>query len=535
MLIELRIQNLILIPSAVIHFEKGLNVLSGETGSGKSAVIKALYILSGEKVDTSVIRHGAEKATIEGLFDIDSNQEAKKILEAYNIDHEANEELIVKREISKNGKSRCTINNQAAQLMVLKKLSDCLLEMVGQHANQRLLSTEHHRRILDIYGDLIPSALTFANAWTKEIHLADKLDQLIKSESQRLREIEICRQELEDITEVNLKEDEEEILYSEYSRLSNADIISTTLREIADMLDGERHSILSQLKKHITSFDHLISLDSTFNEPAMSYKNAFIELQEVSYTLNKLSSKISHNPERLAEINERLSLINKLKRRYGATFQEVINYRETLVKKLADLESADIQIEEGERELTKLKSENDRLAKELTTRRKEIAEELGTKIIEQLCALNMPKAQFEIAIRKQQRSQHGDDGIEFFLIPNIGERRVPIKEHASGGELSRILLALQTLLAGKESIPTIVFDEIDANIGGATAVVIGEKLVEVGKKHQVLCITHFPQVAKQADFHIQIEKHEENGRTFSQITRLDAKGRKKEINRMLGI
>lgn len=535
MLKELRITNLILISSANISFDRGFNVLSGETGAGKSAIIKALHLLAGDKVDASIIRHGADKAIVEGLFDIDHTPEATAFLKQFHLDHEEGEELIIRREITQTGRGRCTVNNQLIQQALLRKLGHLLFEMVGQHANQKLLLLDQHRYLVDLYGAHLDEANAFAKSWEKENRLAKELRDLIKNEAQRLRDIEVCQQELEELNEANLKEGEEEVLFKEYSRLSNADEIASKVDEISQVLNGEKASVLSALKRQTHHFEQLVRLDPSFEECAQSHKNALMELLEVAYVLEKFDGHGDHRQEHLESLNERLTLITKLKRKYGETISAITAYKEETAHKLNTLESADIQIEDGKAELATLKGYNQHSAAALSTKRRASAQELAQKLTEQLRTLNMPKVQFEIDLSSSLRSSLGDDQIEFFLTPNTGERRIPIKEHASGGELSRILLALHTLLAGKGAIATLIFDEIDANIGGATSVVVGEKLRAIGQQHQVLCITHFPQVAKHADHHIQIEKREEEGRTFSHIARLDAGGRKKELARMSGL
>lgn len=535
MLKELHIQNLILVSSATIPFYPGFNVLSGETGAGKSAIMKALYLLAGEKTDFSVVRHGTEKAIVEGLFDIDGIPELIPLLAQLNIDHEEGESLIIRREVALTGKGKCVINNQTTQLASLRKIGAVLFEMVGQHANQKLLSLEHHRLIIDLFGGHQKDVAQFAKSWEKENQLANELDGIVKNESQRLREIDIFRAELEELNEAGLKEGEEEELFLEYSRLANADEISTKLTEITETLNGERLSILTLLKKHTHLFDQLIKLDPEFKESASAHKNATIELQEVAYNLERLRGRIEDNPGRLETISERLAVINKLKRKYGDSVAAIQAYKASADQKLKALESSDTRLEEGKAALIELRQSNSLLADKLTLQRKTTANKLSNALTEQLRGLNMPKVVFEIDLKQQHRTSSGDDLIEFFLTPNIGEKCIPIREHASGGELSRVLLALQTLLAGKQSVSTLVFDEIDANIGGTTSVVIGDRLGEIGKNHQVLCITHFPQVARRADYHIQIEKKEEEGRTLSYITPLDAEGRKRELDRMSGV
>lgn len=535
MLKELTIQNLILISSTTIHFDTGLNVLSGETGAGKSAIMKALSLIAGDKADSSLIRHGANKSVIEGLFHIEDRADVIEILEKSGIDHGLDEPLIVRREVSLSGKGKCSINNCTVQLALLRKIGGSLLEMVGQHANQKLLSIDQHRQILDLYGNLAREAAAFADSWIEECGLSQEIEQLMKDELQRARQIDNYTQEIEELHQAALKEGEDEELFAEYTRLANADEILSKINEITNTLNGEKTSVLALLKRHTQLFEQLIRLDPHFDKYAQPHHTALIELEEIAYSLEKYSTSAEYSPERLDTINQRLTLINKFKKKYGDTVEAIRSYQVQAEEKLKKLESADTQIEEGKEKLARLKRLNDELAQNLSTKRKAAAKNLEIELTEQLRVLNMPKARFEIDVAAQRRTSCGDDLVEYFLIPNVGEKRVPIKEHASGGELSRILLALQTLLTEKEAATTLVFDEIDANIGGATAVIIGEKLKEIGKRHQVFCITHFPQVAKQADVHIQIAKKEDAGRTFSQITRLDATGKKHELDRMAGI
>jgi DNA repair protein RecN (Recombination protein N) len=534
MLKELRISNLILIPYAEVHFEKGFNVLSGETGSGKSAIMQALSLLMGEKADVNIIRHGTEKAAVEGLFDIDNLSIIEEILDGGGIGHEKGEILILRREISKLGKGRCWINNQAAQLSLLRKIGETLIDLIGQHANQRLLSIDNHRRILDLLGGLEEDCERFAKNWDRELTLSKLIQDTIQNEAYRLREIENCNRELEELREANLKEGEEENLFSEYTHLANAEDIVSKIHDITQLLCGDKLSVLNLLTKQISNFDHLLRLTPTLQDTAIAYRNACLELQEVAHTLRIAHAHHEPQPDKLAAISERLALVHQLKRKYGESISDILSYQQKTQEKVHHLEAADTQIDDWRNQLFDVRKQNDELALVITNKRRAAAQALIHSLTIQLRSLNMGKVEFQIEITSQNRSRTGDNRIEFFLVPNVGEKRIPIKECASGGELSRILLALQTILAGKEDIPTLIFDEIDANIGGATAVAVGEKLREIGSNHQVICITHFPQVAKQANHHIQIEKQEIDGRTVTSIKTLDREGRQLELCRMLG-
>lgn len=535
MLKQLHIKNIILIEEATILFHEGFNVLSGETGSGKSAVIEALALIMGEKGDSSLIRKGKDKGIVEACFEINGKKSLLKILEEAGIDCDPSEELIIRREINLAGKSRAFINNQMAQVGLLKKLGESLVDFVGQHANQRLLQTENHRKILDSYASLVSQVSDFSESFQKENQIRQQLDELLNGEAKRLREIEICQRELEELTQAEIKQGEEEESFREYSLLSNSEELSEKLKNVSGQLLNEKGGILPLMRRLRFDWEALIRIDSTLSELYASFQNVQIELQEISYSLEKYLGSIEFNPHKLEILEKRLSQINQLKKKYGSTVEQIQLYQKNLEEKLFSLENTDEQIENLQKTLSDLEAVNNQTALELTHARKKYAHKLQNEVTSQLRQLNMPKVDFQIDIQPCKRNKTGDDFIEFFMVPNLGEHRIPIKDSASGGELSRVLLAFQTLLAGKSEIPIIVFDEIDSNIGGATAHIIGEKIREIGTKHQVLCITHFPQVAKHAEYHLKIAKSEANGRTFTTIQLLDEKERDSELNRMHGL
>lgn len=534
MLKQLRITNIILIEFIDITFGTGLNVLSGETGSGKSAIMNAFNLIIGAKADVGMIRRGSEKGIVEALFDIDQEPLIRHLLEEAGIDHETGEELIIRREINSNGKSRNFINNQPTQLGCLRQIGPLLASIVGQHANQWLLSTDKHREIVDIYGELQKDLQEFSKSFAQENSVANELNDLIQNESKRFREIEIYKAEIEELQNAKLKDGEDDEIFAEYSLLTNAEARCSKVNEITETLSGERSSIIAILNKQKSNFDQLVEIDASLVETSQSFKNALIEIQEISYTLRSYQSHIEYNPKRVQQLNERLNFITKLKKKYGNTLPEIQEYQQQIQEKLGNLENQDLKIEELKSELKVLEDKNNLNAEKLTEKRKKIAKKLEKAMTEQLRSLNMPKVVFEIEFTHQKRNSKGDDHIEFYLIPNVGEHRIPIKDCASGGELSRLLLAIQTLLAGKEKIPTLIFDEIDANIGGETALIVGSKLKQIGENTQVLCITHFPQVAKQALHHFQISKKEEKGRTFTHVMVLEPEARQEEISRMMG-
>lgn len=534
MLKELRISNIVLIETATLQFAPGFNVLSGETGAGKSAIMNALALIAGGRCDASIIRRGADKGSVEALFDIELLPHLAPLLEDAGIDHEAGTELLIKRELSTKGKSRAFINNQLAQPVLLRKLAESLFEIIGQHANQKLLSLEHHRHVLDMFGELEEARSAFAACWVEEKEVQQQLEQLIESETQREKEIETCRKTIEELQEAQVKADEEEQLFSDYSRLSNAGDLLARAAEINRALSGDKSNLLAQLNRQKTGFEQLLQMAPELSETATAFDSALLELLEVSHVMRRFESHIEYNPAKAAELNKRLELINHLKRKYSLGAEEFDAYLEATKQKLHFLENAGTHIEDLKTKLQALSAKTTELSHILTIKRQTAALTFQKLMEAQLHSLNMPKAQFIVEIAPQKRSSSGDDKVEFFLIPNLGENRVAVKECASGGELSRILLAIQTLLAGKEKIPCLIFDEIDGNIGGETAVIIGQKLQEIGKCHQILCITHFHQVAIQAQHHLRVHKKEIEGRTVSLVDLLDHSNRHNELARMQG-
>lgn len=534
MLKRLQIQHLILIENVSVDFESGLNVLSGETGSGKSAFMEALGLVLGERADTNLIRRGEEKGSVQALFDVECIPNVHQLLSDAGVEHDPKEELLIRREVHAVGKSRAWINHQMVHINFLRHLGKYLVQFSAQHANQQLLETDQHRQILDSYLGITPLTHEFATAWQQEMEIRKQLQELINGEGQRLRESEACQAELEEIRQARIKPGEEEELFAEYTRLTHAEELCQHAQSILNSLSGERQSILSLLNRQKLSFERLLRIDPSLEETFRLFQQATIELQEVGYVLQNYLGTVESHPGRSQEISERLSLLTRIKKKYGPTWEDVENYRKKTEQRFSLLDTADEQIKQLKSQLEQIQKINDELALQLTKLREEAAQALSKAIIEELRLLNMPKVDFAIRITQQKRSSIGDDFVEFYLAPNVGESMVPIKDCASGGELSRMMLALQVLLAGKEQTPTMVFDEMDANIGGETAMTVGEKLRALGAEHQVLCVTHFPQVALHAHHHLQISKQEIEGRTVTSIKVLGKKERKLELERMSG-
>ena len=346
MLKYLNIKNIILIDSLEITLENGFNVITGETGAGKSAIISALKLLIGHRSESKIIRKGTTKASVEAIFEVKPLSDIYSILQESGVEIYPNEELLIKREILPNGKGKVYINHQMAQITLLKKIGEYLIQIVGQHANQRLFKEEEHRNIIDVYGDLIPLVYSYQAVW-KELHQIEcELKTLIEGEAFRIREMERCRDEIEEIEQAKIKESEEEELFAEYTLLIHKEELLKKATAIYASLQGGEGSILHQLNKKRYLFEALISIDPSIKDSFVSYRNACLEIEEVSHVLNNYLYNLDNNPEHSDIINERLSLINKIKRKYGPTFQEIVDYLTASKEKLKQMENCDLQIEE---------------------------------------------------------------------------------------------------------------------------------------------------------------------------------------------
>ena len=524
MLRSLQIKNIILIEQADIPFHQGFHVLTGETGAGKSAILKALRLVVGERADTQALRKGADKGLVEAQFDAPDHAPLRKLLEEAEIDWSP--ELVIRREMTASGRNRAFVNDQMISLTLLKQLGEQLMHICGQHANQELRNQEKHRDLLDLFAELNDSRLAFTTAWQRENRLRQELTTLQRQESQRLREMDDAQRQWEELSEAQLKEGEEEELFSEYTLLTSAEELAAGVGQVYEALQEAQ-----SLKSALQQLEGLKQLDTALHDPAAGLRSTLMEFEELGYTLRSYLSRIENNPARAEEINQRLSVITKLKKKYGP---DPVAYLEQLALHLTQLQAADDRAEEIERALQDASELTDILAKKLTQERTDAALKLEEALTQQLLTLNMPAVEFRVRVMPQARHLHGEDLVDFLFAPNLGEKLIAIADCASGGELSRLMLALQALLAGKNHTPTLVFDEVDANIGGETATVVGQKLAEIGGGMQVLCVSHFPQVARFAHHHYQVAKQTCENRTTTHIAVLQGKDRDKELRRMVG-
>ncbi len=532
MLKDLHIKNLVLMQSCCIEFEKGLTILTGETGSGKSAILHGLKLLLGKKLDTSLIRRGEKRGSIQARFEINT----KNLIDILQESHLEIEDstLILSREISSEGKSKNFINDKMVSLSLLQKIGSHLVQIVDQTSHHELRSNERQRELLDLFGSLKEEVSSFGSLFEENKQRKIEKQKLEEKEQQKERELTFCLEQQKELCSLQLKEGEEDLLFQEYTLFSKSQEILEKKNQLYTVLSEGSESALAKVNKSKSLLQSLSSYHKTFQECAELIEQSFLSLQEALHLLGKTSSFFEADPKRLSFLEEKLTLIHRMKKKYGPTVNDWELYKKELERKITDFEaleetkkrlSTTIALTEGKLSL---------LGEELTQKRVQAAKKLSSSLQEELNSLNMAGTTIDIQITKQNRSQTGEDSISFWLETNTGEAPVSIKEHSSGGELSRLLLALKICLAEKNNIPTLIFDEIDANVGGQTAKMIGKKLLTLSSHHQVICITHFPQVATFASHHLLVQKQESNNRTFSTIESLDNQARQKELLRMLG-
>lgn len=531
MLISLTIRDFVLIDKAEISFSKGLNILTGETGSGKSAIMEALSLILGAKADAALVRKGEDKASIEALFDSSRLKGGAEALQNMGIDSEDGL-LHIKRELSKDGKSRIWINGSPATLALLKTLSPLLMEFVGQKAAKDLFDLGNHLAILDSIGATEPIKDDFQTSFHALCEKQAELQLLLKSLDEERGRFEKKTDDLREIEAVAPLKGEDDALFEEYSMLSNVEELKESLQHIVDILMSDEGGLLPSLSTVRKKMEEYLKKDASLRDSLLMTNEALANMKEVERAVSLKLSDLEINPDRLLILSERLKAIERLKKRFGPGLDDVLERWDALKNELSSFGSADEKIAALEKEITELKEATDAKAKLLSEKRASFAKLFSCKVTDVIRTLNMPSAVFSVQIVKKARSASGDDLVEFFLAPNLGENPVSVSKAASGGELSRVLLAIKLVESASQA--SIVLDEIDANIGGSTSAVIGKKLKELGKKKQILLITHFPQLARFACLHLKISKKEENGRTFTVVEELEDLHREKELSRMMG-
>ncbi len=528
----LTIKNYALIEELNLEFDKELNILTGETGAGKSIILGALGLLLGERASANVIRQGAKRCEINGIFLTKDNQVVINFLKEQGL--ETNNELILRREIAAEG-SRCFVNSTPVPLSTLQVLGDLLVDIHGQHEHQALLRSVIQRNLLDNYGNLENLRKKISDLYKKYTTLREEQEKLFLSEQERNQKIDLYSFQVQEIENAHLHPEEETELENEYLRLANAEKLSTWTNQILALLTQDEGAALNRLQKIEKILSNLVNFDSSLEPNLKNLTQEVYTLDDFARQIQGYQRKIEYNPKKLEEIVERREIILKLKKKYGSTIKEILEYQKKIKEDLSKLTHSEEKKEEIEKDIQEVYTLLEAVAGELSEKRKKVAEKLSKETEKQLQELGMPKAKFIVSIKpKPEVDSMGKDEIEFLISPNPGEGLRPLAKIASGGEMSRIMLALKTILAQADETPVLIFDEIDAGIGGPMGQTVGKKLGQLSKSHQILCVTHLPQISAFAKEHFRVDKETHQGRTYTEVKRLNSEGKLEEIARMLG-
>ncbi|MBR2593114.1 MAG: DNA repair protein RecN [Firmicutes bacterium] len=532
MLEYINIKNVALIDEAEICFGEGLNIITGETGAGKSMLIDSVNFALGGKADKSFVREGAEKAMVELCFSSE-NEDVRKFLLENDIPEDEN--ILITRSLNDKGRSVNKINGVSVTVSMLKEISEGLIDIHGQHEHQSLINSDRQRQILDKFcGENFASVFrTFSEKYSRLLKVEDQLENLQSADMEQ--RLDFIGFQINEIESANLKEKEDEILSDRKKILQNAKKLTNSFGETIEILYDGRENVSDKLEKALSLLEDIKNIDSSLTESYEAVERASIEISETMYSLKDYFRGLDLNPDELYAVDERLNQIFVLKRKYGKTIDDIFEKLNALKKEKEEIENSRENINCLKNEQEKLIKETESLADEISDMRIKTAKNLEGKIEKELKSLEMKNAVFKIKVdRKENITSKGRDDIEFLISPNLGETEKPLAKIASGGEISRVMLALKNVLSSEDDIDTFIFDEIDTGVSGRTAQKVAEKMNSISGNKQVLCITHLPQIAAMADKHFLIEKEVEGEKTLTRVKDLDRKGSVNELARLMG-
>lgn len=535
MLKELSIKNFAIIDALTVEFQEGLTVLTGETGAGKSIIIDAVQLLAGGRGSQEFIRHGAKKAELEGLFTLPEEPHP-----AYDKCKELGIEvdegvIILRRDLNDTGKSVCRVNGKMMPLNMLREVGSTLIDIHGQHESQELMDDKQHIYLLDQFaGEAITEDKEqYTSLYEQYRTLKSELAALSLGEQQIAQKIDLYSFQIKEIDACKFKENEENELMEERRRLNNFHKIFEGSSHAHEAILGESKG-LDWIGQAMSDLEDVANVDEQFKEQSMAVSDAFYVLQEAAFSLKNILDEMEFDPERLNEVEQRLALIQNMKRKYGHSLADIFAYRDQIGKELETLENSDENIQKNEKRLKDLEKQLAEQAEKLTVTRKEYGVQLAEKIMTQLQELYMERATLIVQITPSHTfDAMGSDEVVFYISTNVGEPPKPLTKIASGGELSRIMIALKTIFSSTMGITSIIFDEVDTGVSGRVAQAIADKISLISVNSQVLCISHLPQVAAMADHHYYIQKQEEDNRTFTSLCELVEDDRIDEISRMM--
>ncbi len=551
MIEAISIRNIALIDELQLELSPGLNIFTGETGAGKSVILKSIGLVLGERTSADIVREGTDAASVE--IGISPTTAISKL-------NDIGDTIVLSRQISSNGRSRCRINGELANLKQLEELGALLVDIHGQHEHQSLFRTETHLELLDDFGETETERQQVSKNYHHLLDLQRELDSLLHTLTTSEREKELLQFEVKELASAKLQEGEEEKLTEELNILNNAEELYESANLVYEQLDGDGQggydgsnsggsfSVIQNLRDAAKTFAKLSEMDGSLSELSERIDSSLYELEDITAQISQYAETIEFNPARHAEVIDRLELISKFKRRYGNTISEMIDYQVDAEQKLENLELGSEKIDDLQMQIKGMKLEAMDLCIALSDKRKKVAERLSGLVEKELQELGMEKAAFYTSVepiedengilridgKRYAFREHGMDKVEFLIAPNVGSELRPLARIASGGEISRVMLALKTVLVQVDSIPTVLFDEIDSGIGGQIADVVGKKLKELSQSAQVICITHLPQIARFADRHFLVEKDVVGERTLISARSLTDAERVTEIARMQG-
>ncbi|PYG86829.1 DNA repair protein RecN (Recombination protein N) [Ruminiclostridium sufflavum DSM 19573] len=540
MLLQLDIQNIALIDKLSLEIAPGLNVLTGETGAGKSIIIDSINAILGERINRDIIRNGKEKAFIEAVFDYDDTY-INDILEQLGIEAEDGN-LIISREISLSGKNTCRINGRLVNVSALKQVGELLIDIHGQHDNQSLLKTDTHIKLLDAFGgEAVQKCKTeYSEVYGEYKSIKSRIQGLAGDKGEIARRMDMLKYQIDEIKGAKLKRGEDEKLNKQRQLLANSEKIMSSVIEAYGLLNEDINgkSAMYNLNNALRELSGICRYDEDMVPVSEKLESVIFQLEDICSDILAKRDSADFDPEELSRIDERIDIIASLKRKYGSTLEEIIEFYGKSKKEYDELLQSESLIEELNDKLSEIVQKLYEGSKRLHLERQRAAAVLEKNITEELENLEMKNSEFKVNLiysdNQNSFTKNGLNTVEFLISSNIGEPLKPLNKIASGGEMSRIMLAIKTILANVDSIPTLIFDEIDTGISGKAAQKVGEKLSYISKNHQVLCVTHLSQLACMADNHLFIEKKSNDENTFTTVRYLDQKGRIEEIARIIG-
>jgi DNA repair protein RecN (Recombination protein N) len=536
LLAELAIKNIAIIESVTVSFQKGFTVLTGETGAGKSIIIDSIHLLVGGRGSSDFVRHGADKAEIEGLFLIEDDHPAIAKCSEFGIEIEEGM-LLLKRDIYPSGKSVCRVNGKLVTITILREIGRTLVDIHGQHDNQEMLDDKSHLRLLDEFGgkEIYPALNEYQSIYREYVKIKKDLASLNENEQMMAQRLDLLKFQLNEITNAQLKIGEDEQLLTEKKKLTNFEKLFSSLNTTYEALQGEQKG-LDWVGLALSNLDEAQTIDEELKEIYSIVSNSYYQLEDIVHTLREKLDELEYDPNRLNEIENRLNIIHQMKRKYGDSIEAILEYCAKIDDEIEMITNRESHIETLNKKLVSIEKDLLVEANHLTSLRKNAAEKLTEAIHKQLKDLYMDKTVFEVKFFEQDNIEFQPDGIdkiEFYMSTNPGEPLKPLAKIASGGELSRIMLALKTIFSQHQGVTSIIFDEVDTGVSGRVAQAIGEKIYRISVNSQVLSITHLPQVAALCDHHFFIRKEIKEHRTITSIQQLSECERIEEIARMI--